>query len=148
MTAAEMLYQTTQVSNCLNRCLNEGAIVAGCLSQWDTDCTCTSPAFRDALQKCLTDSCTPDDITGTSAMELTSHTPCFVFLLPSQVRSGHPVLTVDSARIAAGEVHKERCGTAPSTPGAAGTTSSGGGAKAGASAIAAAAQVPANSDTE
>ncbi|KAF7718929.1 Uncharacterized protein PECH_006270 [Penicillium ucsense] len=112
MTAAEMSYQTTQVSNCLNRCLNEGAIVAGCLSQWDTDCTCTSPAFRDALQKCLTDSCTADDIT------------------------------------AAGEVHKERCGTTPSTPGAAGTPSSSSVAKAGASAIAAAAQAPANSDTE
>lgn len=44
-----------------SRCLTEAAVVAGCLSQYDTECTCTSPAFRDAVQVCLKDACTADD---------------------------------------------------------------------------------------
>ncbi|EPS29377.1 hypothetical protein PDE_04326 [Penicillium oxalicum 114-2] len=64
MTAAEIAHKVTEVSTCLNRCLNEGAAVAGCISQWDTDCTCTSPAFKDTVQMCLTISCTPNDVTA------------------------------------------------------------------------------------
>lgn len=44
-----------------SRCLSEGAAVAGCISQFDTDCTCVSPAFKDAVQMCLTDACTAKD---------------------------------------------------------------------------------------
>ena len=44
-----------------NRCLSEGAAVAGCISQFDTDCTCVSPAFKAAVQVCLKDACTAED---------------------------------------------------------------------------------------
>lgn len=44
-----------------NRCLTEAAVVAGCASQFDSDCTCPSTAFKDALATCLKDACTPED---------------------------------------------------------------------------------------
>ncbi|KAJ5523461.1 hypothetical protein N7513_013005 [Penicillium frequentans] len=50
-------------SVCLNTCLNEAALVAGCTSQWDHTCTCPSKPFMDTLGTCLTDSCTDEDLT-------------------------------------------------------------------------------------
>ncbi|CEJ61160.1 hypothetical protein PMG11_09700 [Penicillium brasilianum] len=61
LTAADVAHTNDNISSCLNQCLNEGSAVAGCLSQYDTDCTCTSPAFRDTVQMCLTLACTADD---------------------------------------------------------------------------------------
>ncbi|KAJ5287174.1 hypothetical protein N7478_002860 [Penicillium angulare] len=49
-------------SQCLNQCLTEAAIVSGCISQYDSDCTCPSNAFRNALSTCLNDACTEADI--------------------------------------------------------------------------------------
>ncbi|KAJ5921192.1 hypothetical protein N7466_009518 [Penicillium verhagenii] len=49
-------------SLCLNQCLNEAALVAGCTSQWDHDCTCPSKAFKDTLGTCVTDICTSADL--------------------------------------------------------------------------------------
>jgi hypothetical protein len=46
--------------------MSEAAVVAGCASSLDTDCTCPSAAFKDALGSCLQYACTEDDITGTS----------------------------------------------------------------------------------
>ncbi|OKP10810.1 hypothetical protein PENSUB_3630 [Penicillium subrubescens] len=59
MTAAEIA-----IINDGNRCLTEAAAVAGCISQYDTACTCTSPAFRDTVQVCLKDACTAEDAEG------------------------------------------------------------------------------------
>ncbi|KAJ5369115.1 uncharacterized protein N7496_008875 [Penicillium cataractarum] len=69
MTAAEVAHINDDWSPCLNRCLSEGSAVAGCISQYDTACTCTSPAFRDAVQMCLELACTADD----AAMALELH---------------------------------------------------------------------------
>ncbi|KAJ5591534.1 uncharacterized protein N7459_001903 [Penicillium hispanicum] len=44
-----------------NQCLSEGALVAGCASSVDYDCTCPSEAFKDAMQTCLEAACTDDD---------------------------------------------------------------------------------------
>ncbi|KAJ5990621.1 hypothetical protein N7499_011169 [Penicillium canescens] len=74
---AETTDPTDDASPCLLRCMSEAADVAGCASSVDTECTCPSAAFKDALGSCLQHSCTEDDIT------------------------------------AAGELHKERCGTTP-----------------------------------
>ncbi|KAJ6110087.1 hypothetical protein N7486_002322 [Penicillium sp. IBT 16267x] len=49
-------------SFCLNMCLNEAALVAGCTSQYDHTCTCPSKAFMDTLGTCLTDACTDADL--------------------------------------------------------------------------------------
>ncbi|KAJ5888640.1 hypothetical protein N7495_008681 [Penicillium taxi] len=49
-------------SPCLNRCLTEAAAVAGCISQYDTKCTCPSAAFKDTLGDCINTSCTPADL--------------------------------------------------------------------------------------
>jgi hypothetical protein len=46
--------------------MSEAAVVAGCASSVDTDCTCPSTAFKDALGSCLQCACTEDDITGMS----------------------------------------------------------------------------------
>ncbi|KAJ5206652.1 hypothetical protein N7491_002733 [Penicillium cf. griseofulvum] len=73
-TVAESL---TDASPCLNRCLTDAADVAGCISQFDFECTCPSPAFKETLGTCLEISCTPEDLT------------------------------------VAGQLHKERCGSAP-----------------------------------
>ncbi|KAJ5618075.1 hypothetical protein N7537_003189 [Penicillium hordei] len=51
-------------SPCLNRCLSEASVVAGCVSSVDYECTCPSEAFKDALGTCLKDSCTSDDLTA------------------------------------------------------------------------------------
>lgn len=54
--------RTRHVLNILqNQCLSEGAAVAGCASQFDTDCTCTSPAFKDTVKMCLEYACTAED---------------------------------------------------------------------------------------
>ncbi|KAJ5716310.1 hypothetical protein N7493_008221 [Penicillium malachiteum] len=58
----------TTPSPCLNRCLNEAAGVAGCLSQWDTDCTCPSQAFKDTISTCLKDACTDADLADAEAL--------------------------------------------------------------------------------
>ncbi|GLI79965.1 hypothetical protein PoHVEF18_008313 [Penicillium ochrochloron] len=68
MTAAEIAIINDGASPCLNRCLTEAAVVAGCISQYDTACTCTSPAFRDTVQVCLKDACTAED--AEEALEL------------------------------------------------------------------------------
>lgn len=57
--------KTNHLSYCeQNRCLSEAAVVAGCISSIDFECTCPSEAFKDTLGKCLEVSCTPDDLTG------------------------------------------------------------------------------------
>ncbi|KAJ5676196.1 hypothetical protein N7462_009093 [Penicillium macrosclerotiorum] len=68
MTAAEMAKPVENVSPCLNHCLTEAAAVAGCISQYDTKCTCTSPAMRDTTDKCLKAACTKED--GEAALAL------------------------------------------------------------------------------
>ncbi|KAF4768405.1 hypothetical protein N7455_000132 [Penicillium solitum] len=55
---------SVDASPCLNRCLSEAAVVAGCISTVDYKCTCPSKAFKDTLGKCLEVSCTPDDLTA------------------------------------------------------------------------------------
>ncbi|KAJ5234751.1 uncharacterized protein N7469_003919 [Penicillium citrinum] len=75
---SEMIVDPDDISSCLNRCLTEAAVVAGCASQFDSDCTCPSTAFKDALATCLKDACTPEDAET------------------------------------AGQLHQDRCGTAPS----------------------------------
>ncbi|OQE17581.1 hypothetical protein PENSTE_c020G10425 [Penicillium steckii] len=49
------------ISSCLNRCLTEAAVVSGCASQFDNECTCPSTAFKDATATCLKAACTADD---------------------------------------------------------------------------------------
>ncbi|KAJ5151249.1 uncharacterized protein N7482_010501 [Penicillium canariense] len=61
MSAAEIGITNECISPCLNHCLNESAMVAGCISQYDTDCTCPSVAFKDNMQMCLKIDCTPED---------------------------------------------------------------------------------------
>ncbi|KAJ6028082.1 hypothetical protein N7540_003658 [Penicillium herquei] len=55
-------------SRCLNQCLNEAAAVAGCASQWDTACTCPSPAFKDTLGYCLKAACTDADVAAAGSL--------------------------------------------------------------------------------
>ncbi|KAJ5438054.1 uncharacterized protein N7458_009052 [Penicillium daleae] len=68
LTAAEPSNINDDISPCLTRCLTEAAVVAGCISQYDSVCTCPSPAFRDAMKMCLDYSCTAED--ATMAQEL------------------------------------------------------------------------------
>ncbi|KAJ5702386.1 hypothetical protein N7488_009934 [Penicillium malachiteum] len=58
----------TTPSTCLNRCLNEAAEVAGCASQWDTECTCPSIPFKDTVSTCIKDACTDADLAAAESL--------------------------------------------------------------------------------
>jgi hypothetical protein len=85
--------------------MSEAASVAGCASSVDSDCTCPSTAFKDTLGSCLKFACTPDDITGMSTSAL------LAWMLHTRVLR---LILIFSSSLVAGELHKERCGTAPS----------------------------------
>lgn len=102
------LRRLTTFSYCeQNRCLSEASAVAGCISSIDYKCTCPSKPFKDTLGTCLEVSCTPDDLTGilSSSVPISnqSHTK-FEFFLKT---------CANCFPLAAGELHKERCGEDP-----------------------------------
>ncbi|KAF5381142.1 hypothetical protein D9757_009436 [Collybiopsis confluens] len=69
LAATMQLVAAQNLSPCATACVGQAATADGCTGITDINCVCTNAQFQQDALSCLTDECTPDDLSALVALQ-------------------------------------------------------------------------------